>query len=186
MEQSSHLRDLIAALVDGELSHSERERALTHLAGCATCRAEVAAHRAMKDRLASLAAPPASAGLLAELRRMAEPGEPLPPVRRDTVDTPRPPTVPVGRRPSDRGASRPAGRRTAGRRVRTALTSGTVAVAATLVTAFAVGGEPEPAHQPVAPDVDSYMVEHAKTSREVPFANLPTDAIDISFRRANR
>lgn len=182
----SHLRDLIAALVDGELSHSERERALTHLAGCATCRAEVAAHRALKDRVASLAAPPAPAGLLAELHRMAEPGEPLPLIRRETVETTRPPTVPVGRRPTDRGTTRPAGRRSRGRRVRTALTSGTVAVAATIVTAFAVGGEPSPMDQPVAPDVESYMVEHARTSRVVPFAELQADAIDISFPRGDR
>lgn len=182
----SHLRDLIAALVDGELSHAERERALTHLAGCTTCRAEVAAHRALKDRLAQLSAPPAPAGLLAELRRMAEPGEPLPRVRRETVETTRPPTVPVGRRPTDRGAARPAGRRSTGRRVRTVLTSGSVVVAATLATAFAVGGEPSAADQPVAPDVERYVVEHARTSRAVPFAEVPTGAIDVTFRRGDR
>jgi len=182
----SHLRDLIAALVDGELSHNERERALTHLAGCTACRAEVAAHRAVKDRLANLAATPAPAGLLAQLNRMAEPGEPLPLTRRDTVEATRPPTVPVGRRPTDRGATRPAGRRSRGRRVRALLTSGTVVVAATLVTAFAVGGEPGRSDQPVAPDVDGYMVEHARTSRVVPFAELPTDAIGVSFQRGDR
>lgn len=181
----SHLRDLVAALVDGELSHSERERALTHLAGCSACRAEVAGHRALKERLASLAAPPVPAGLLAELHRMAEPGEPLPLTRRGTGETTRPPTVPVGRRPAGRGASRPAGR-SRGRRVRAALTSGTLAVAATLVTAFVVGGEPGSPDQPVAPDVDSYVVEHARTSRVVPFAEIPADAVGVSFQRGDR
>jgi len=181
----SHLRDLIAALVDGELSHSDRERALAHLANCGTCRAEVAGHRAMKERLAGLAAPPAPAGLLAELHRMAEPGEPLPLTRRGTSETTRPPTVPVGRRPSDRGTARPAGR-SRGRRVRSALATGTLAVAATLVTAFAVGGEPSSPDQPVAPDVDSYVVEHARTSRVVPFAELPADAVGVSFQRGDR
>jgi len=182
----SHLRDLIAALVDGELSHAERERALTHLAGCTVCRAEVAAHRALKDRLADLATPPAPSGLLTELQRLAEPGEPLPPARRAPVEVTRPPTVSVGRRPGERGSTRPSRRSTRGRRVRTALTSGTVAVAATLLTAFAVGGEPDPVDPAVAPDVDSYVVEHARTSRAVPFAELPADAIDVSFRRGDR
>jgi anti-sigma factor RsiW len=178
----SHLRDVIAALVDGELSHGERERALTHLAGCATCRAEVAAHRAVKERLARLSSPPAPAGLLAELHRMAEPGEPLPLTRRDT-ETTRPPTVPVGRRPNDRGTTRPAGRRSRARRLRAVLGSGTVVVAATLVTAFAVGAPTDSPEDAVAPDVDSYMVEHARTSSVVPFAELPTDAIGVTFRR---
>lgn len=180
----SHLRDLIAALVDGELSHSDRERALAHLANCGTCRAEVAAHRAIKERLADLVTPPVPAGLLAELHRMAEPGEPLPLTRRGTGEATRPPTVPVGRRPSDRGTSRPAGRR--GRRVRSALTTGTLVVAATLVTAFAVGGEPGSPVQPVAPDIDSYVVEHARTSRVVPFADIPADAVGVSFQRGDR
>lgn len=179
----SHLRNLVAALVDGELSHRERDRALTHLAGCAACRAEVAAHRAIKERVASMAAPAASAGLLAELRRMAEPGEPLAHARRDS-NTTRPPTVPVGRRPTDRGAARPAGRRSRGR-VRTVLAGTTLAVAATLVTAFAVGGNPDAPGRPVVPDVDSYVVEHARTSRVVPFAEIPADVVDVSFRRGD-
>lgn len=181
----SHLRDLIAALVDGELSHSDRERALAHLANCGTCRAEVAAHRAIKERLADLVTPPVPAGLLTELHRMAEPGEPLPLTRRGTGEATRPPTVPVGRRPSDRGTSRPAGR-SRGRRVRSALTTGALVVAATLVTAFAVGGEPGSPVQPVAPDIDSYVVEHARTSRVVPFADIPADAVGVSFQRGDR
>lgn len=181
----SHLRDVIAALVDGELSHSERERALTHLAGCAPCRAEVAAHRVVKERLAALATPPAPAGLLAELHRMAEPGEPLPLTRRDT-ETTRPPTVPVGRRPAERGATRPAGRRSRGRRVQAAVSGGAAVVAATLVTAFVVGGPAGSPDRPVVPDSDGYLVEHARTSIVVPFAELPTDAIGVSFRRGDR
>jgi anti-sigma factor RsiW len=180
----SHLRDVIAALVDGELSHSERERALTHLAGCATCRAEVAGHRALTERLGRLETPPAPAGLLADLIRMAEPGEPLPPTRRDG-ETTRPPTVSVGRRPGDRGSTRPAGRRSRSR-VRAVIGSGTIVVAATLLTAFAVGGTPATPEEAVAPDVDSYMVEHARTSSVVPFAELPTDAIGVTFRRGKR
>jgi hypothetical protein len=66
------------------------------------------------------------------------------------------------------------------------LGSGGILVAATLVTAFAVGGEPGSGDRPVAPDVESYLVEHARTSQVVPFAELPTDAIDVTFRRSDR
>ena len=42
------LGELLTALVDGALSHAERERALAHLTGCAGCREEVEAQRALK------------------------------------------------------------------------------------------------------------------------------------------
>lgn len=50
-----HLGDLAAALVDGELGHDARDRALAHLAGCDECRAEVAGQRRLKARIARLA-----------------------------------------------------------------------------------------------------------------------------------
>lgn len=54
----SCLGERLTALVDGELDHDERDRALAHLAGCAECRAEADTLRRLKDRLRSLAAPP--------------------------------------------------------------------------------------------------------------------------------
>ena len=33
----THLGDRIAALADGELGHTERDRALAHVAGCPSC-----------------------------------------------------------------------------------------------------------------------------------------------------
>ncbi|MFC5185402.1 anti-sigma factor family protein [Actinomadura harenae] len=54
----SCLGERLTALVDGELGHEERERALRHLAGCAPCRVEADALRRLKARLRGLATPP--------------------------------------------------------------------------------------------------------------------------------
>jgi anti-sigma factor RsiW len=51
----SHLGDLLSALVDGELSATELDRANAHLAGCGACRVEVRALRRLKHELRSLA-----------------------------------------------------------------------------------------------------------------------------------
>ena len=53
----SHLGDLLSALVDGELSGGELDRANAHLAACGACRVEANALRRLKDDLRSLAAP---------------------------------------------------------------------------------------------------------------------------------
>ncbi|MBL7501381.1 zf-HC2 domain-containing protein [Frankia sp. CNm7] len=54
---TSHLGDRLCPLVDGQLRHDERDHALAHLAHCASCRAEVAEYRRMKQRLAGLREP---------------------------------------------------------------------------------------------------------------------------------
>ena len=72
----SHLGDRLSALVDGELSHDERDRLLAHLAGCQDCRAEAAALRALKRRVGALGDAVMDARLLARLVELAEPGEP--------------------------------------------------------------------------------------------------------------
>src|SRR6266576_773112 len=53
----THLGEQVSALVDGELDHDARDRALAHLTGCAECRAEVDAERRAKARLGQLADP---------------------------------------------------------------------------------------------------------------------------------
>ncbi|MGH8894941.1 MAG: zf-HC2 domain-containing protein, partial [Actinomycetes bacterium] len=47
----THLGDRIAALVDGELDHRARDRALAHVAHCADCRAALDDQRTVKDLL---------------------------------------------------------------------------------------------------------------------------------------
>jgi hypothetical protein len=62
-----HLGPRLAALVDGELSHDDRDRALAHIAGCAQCRSLVESERALKGQLGAMAMPEPSARLMAAL-----------------------------------------------------------------------------------------------------------------------
>lgn len=55
----SHLREQISALIDGELTGAELDRANAHLAACVRCRDEAAALRQLKRELRSLASVPA-------------------------------------------------------------------------------------------------------------------------------
>ncbi|TGJ94654.1 anti-sigma factor, partial [Actinotalea fermentans ATCC 43279 = JCM 9966 = DSM 3133] len=47
----THLGTLVSALADDQLSPATRERALTHVAGCDQCAAELAVARAVRKRL---------------------------------------------------------------------------------------------------------------------------------------
>ncbi|TDD59276.1 zf-HC2 domain-containing protein, partial [Actinomadura darangshiensis] len=58
----SCLGERLTALVDGELGHEERERALAHLAGCGRCRNEADQMRRLKGRLRGLSELPATDG----------------------------------------------------------------------------------------------------------------------------
>ncbi|GAA3230848.1 zf-HC2 domain-containing protein [Actinocorallia longicatena] len=70
------LGERLTALIDGELDHDARDKALAHLACCDTCRAEAASLRALKRRLNCLGGPAASTDLLIRLYAMgnATPG----------------------------------------------------------------------------------------------------------------
>lgn len=72
-----HLGDRLAALIDGELGHDARERVLSHLATCRSCKAEADAQRRVKNVFADTAPPPPSDGLLARLQGLPAggPGE---------------------------------------------------------------------------------------------------------------
>jgi hypothetical protein len=138
----SCLGERLTALVDGELGHEERDRALAHLALCTRCRSEADSLRRLKGRLRGLGDLPAADGaddlpspdFMARLRGLGEPGAPpaappvppaAQPVRRQPVPaTPpaQPRRVPAGMpmaglsRPRDnRPAGRAAASRTAGR-----------------------------------------------------------------------
>ena len=74
----SCLGDRLTALVDGELDHAGRDRALSHLAGCDGCRAEAEALRRLKRRLTSLRDHSAGDGLLGLLYGMGD-TPPVPP-----------------------------------------------------------------------------------------------------------
>lgn len=159
----SHLGERVSALVDGELNHHERDRALSHLTFCAACRAEVDAMRALKNRLRSLDGPVMSADLTMSLLRMSEPGGPVPPRER-----PFPPSrtfggapipsmhsvAPLDNRPRSRGPRR-------ARRVGY-VAVGVASAAVALGTLFVVGGaDPNPR---VVPPVDMFANQHRNTA----------------------
>jgi anti-sigma factor RsiW len=171
----SHLGERLTALVDGELGHDERDRALAHLAACDLCRAEADALRALKRRLRAMGDAVPAERLLARLQAMGEPGDPLPPaVRRLPGESRGPSAGRPATRPRD---TRPAGRaRRAAARRRLPRGRYLLAGAATLAVlgigsaAFAAGSDPRSLPR-VAPSVEQFAVEHALTSGDVPLTD---------------
>jgi anti-sigma factor RsiW len=156
----SHLGELVSALVDGELGHRERERALAHLTFCADCRREVEATRALKSRLRSLESPAVPADLTMALLRMAEPGGPLPP--RVRPFEPRGGlgygTAPLDNRPR-RGGAASSGPGRPGRSRRMGYVAvGVASAAMALGTLFMLSGPDT--RQPVAPPVEMFANQH--------------------------
>ena len=152
------LGEVVAALVDGELDHAARERAQRHLAHCASCRAEVDAHRSLKARLSRLtvATPDPQTAFTDRLLALKAPG---------TDRVPGGPARPVTLRSAPRpGGARPAGRGRALRR-RTALVSG---VAALGLAVLALGSPQTAATTPVDPATERFVVQHVDTTRGAP------------------
>jgi len=111
----SHLKDQLSALIDGELSGSELDRAHAHLAACAQCRAEAAALRDLKRELRHLAVEQPSDELARRLLAMATPDDAAPPRRAaSAVPSPRAPLRIAPDRPGNyhqHSAKRPVGSR---------------------------------------------------------------------------
>ncbi len=149
----SHLGRHLSALVDGELSPAERDRAHAHLAGCEQCRAEANALRELKKRMRGLPDAPAGDALIRRLMFIGEPGGPVPP-RGHRGPFPRP--VSLGGRPRHRG--------------RYVALGAACIVAGVSVTAFSLGGSPPVPGPRVTPPVEMYSVEHAMTTGEIPFS----------------
>lgn len=163
----SHLGDEIAALVDGELSHDARDRALAHLTECAACRSAVDAQRRAKASLRDLAAGDVPPALEQRLRNLPA-SLSAPPASRPGRQRQRVRTQPGKPRPGN-----------ARRGSRARLVSGAV-VLGVLVVAFVAGGGP-PAERNVRPQVDRFGVEHAAVTPEVPLTDQGSPAVDVSF-----
>jgi len=73
----AHLGADVAAFVDGQLSESAMDAALTHLESCDECRKAVRQQRLLKSRMSTVASPEPPPGLLASLANLAS----APPVR---------------------------------------------------------------------------------------------------------
>jgi anti-sigma factor RsiW len=200
----SCLGERLTALVDGELGHEERERALAHLAGCTRCRDEADQIRKLKGRLRGLSGLPAPDGVddlptgdfLSRLRSLpgslpgAEPDVPAEPpsaassaVPAPQLVRPRSSTRPA--RPSRAGRprdNRPAARTAATAAVRTQprrryLVVGAATLFLGLGTAsYAAGGRQDA--PTVTPAFDRFAVEHALTSGDAPMTDPLTDPVN--------
>ncbi|MGH3257942.1 MAG: anti-sigma factor family protein [Streptosporangiaceae bacterium] len=175
----SHLGDRLSALVDGELTGAECDRASAHLAGCAQCRAEAAQLRVLKQKLRSLVdGAPAEAAMTRRLISMTGPGGPLPPRRRLLR------VVPGGRQETGRrfrASARPGARRA--RPARRYVFLGTVSLVVGLGTAaFTAGGGGQAAPGPkITPPVELYSVQHAIITGEVPFSGPSSRSASHAF-----
>ncbi|QVQ54048.1 zf-HC2 domain-containing protein [Spiractinospora alimapuensis] len=97
----SHLGERISAFVDGELAASDRDRVLSHLASCESCRFEAEMLRRLKRRLCHLDTPGPSTDLVGRLSSLTGTGA-------SDDDSPPPPSDSFGSRPPI-GSSRPLG-----------------------------------------------------------------------------
>ena len=142
----SHLGQRISALIDGELSDSERDRVLTHIAGCDACRQEAVALRALKQRMHSLGEAMVDAALTGRLMAMAMPPDGRP-------WTTRPPWRPRALFPAAR-----------------MLAAGILAsaVAGVGAAAFFAGGEQQASGPRVTPAVGTFLVQHAIVTGDLP------------------
>jgi anti-sigma factor RsiW len=148
----SHLGERLSALIDGELSHDQRDRVLAHLAKCEPCRREAAALRLLKRRMRTLGEATAGTGLTDRLMAMAgPPGGGLPR------------SLPARGEPGSESTTRFP--------VRSLALGALVFLALGLpAAAFVAGGtraEPGPS---VTPAIEMYATQHAITTGAMPAA----------------
>jgi len=178
----THLGDGLAALADGELDQPDRDRALSHIAHCGRCRAELATQRSVKALLGGATAPGPAPHLADALLTIAGPGIPRPPRTRTAPAGPVVPDLPPpGRGP--RGARTDSRRPGAARRARRAgvLTAGALSVTGfVLATAFVAGGSAAPGGGPVVPPVAELSVEHSRTTGGLTVGD-PTSGLMTTF-----
>jgi hypothetical protein len=149
----SHLGQRLSALIDGELTHQQRERVLAHLAHCQPCRGEAAALRALKQRMHALGAATADTALTDRLMAVAGVAGPAPWGRR--LSRPSPRTGP--------GAPR---RRWPVRSL--AVASLALAGLGVPAAAFLAGGGQQDPGPSVTPAIDVFMVQHELSGGNVP------------------
>ena len=142
------LGDLTAALVDCELGHDDRDRALAHITRCDPCRAEVDAQRRLKALLANQPDPQLSFTMTVRLLDVA----------RDAAGPNHADVVRVRRRVL---VAPPARARSLRNRAATYSALGVALVAG----AVAVGGESDAPK--VRPPVTAYVEEHSATTDQL-------------------
>lgn len=179
-----HLGDLLSALVDGELSGAELDRANAHVAACGACRVEAHALRRLKHQLRALAEVSDSDDFTRRLLAMSDadgqPGQEVTaatvPVRQLGRARARRRRVAAGRRAmADPYSAQPSRRLVRRRRGRYMLWSTVSVVVVGLGTAaFGMGGNSGSTGPQITPQLEVFDVQHAITSGDVPFEN-PAD-----------
>jgi anti-sigma factor RsiW len=151
-----HLGERLSALIDGELSHAQRERVLAHLARCESCRREAGVLRLLKRRMHALGDSDPATGQ---------------PAGGDALTWRLLALVPAaGKGPGPQRPlrwARPAGpaRRRTRWLVTAALAGGGLGLS---VAAFLAGGDRPPAGPKIVPAVDVFMEQHAITTGQLP------------------
>ena len=175
----THLGEQISALIDGELTGAELDRANAHLAACVRCRAEAAEMRQLKGALRALFEVDRNDELTRRLLDKAGPGGPVPSrqdrreqYRRDRGKGPRD-KRPRGRGGPGGGDGRDAVRSRARYAVWSAVSLFVVGVGAAAFSMGGGGGAPAPK---ITPQLEMYSVEHAIVSGTVPDPEQTTPA----------
>ncbi|WP_203590007.1 zf-HC2 domain-containing protein [Streptomyces sp. SID13031] len=170
--------DKLSAVVDGELDHDSRDKVLSHLVGCDTCRSEVDAQRRLKARLAATAAPEPSLDLMQRLMGVSsfsqEPREEIRPVLTPAAAftlSPQRSAFPAARNDTTRPGTRTATR--SRRRAGVLGAAGSAAAMASLLGTAFVLGDPARSEQPpsLQPPVTSFSLDHAGVTAGAPFAD---------------
>jgi len=169
----THLGEQISALIDGELTGAELDRANAHLAACQRCRAEAAEMRQLKRALRTLFEVDVDDRLTSRLLDKAGPGGPVPSrqdrreqYRRDRGKGPRD-KRPRGRDDVDSARSR------ARYVVWSAVSLFVVGIGA---AAFSMGGGSAAPAPKITPQLEMFSVEHAIVSGTVPDPEQTTPA----------
>lgn len=178
----NHLGEQISALIDGELTGADLDRASAHLAACASCRAEAAELRQLKRDLRALFEVDGDDALTRRLLAMAGPGGPVPSrrfrreqYRRERARDDRHTRPPRGQE-RDRGTARRRGRYV----LWTAISAVVVGVGA---AAFTMGGGSTASPGPkvtVTPQLEMFSLEHAIVSGDVPFPDPSQSGTDAT------
>ena len=184
----NHLGDLLSALVDGELSGAELDRANAHVAACGACRVEANALRRLKHELRSLAEVNDSGDITRRLLALSGPdgqpgpGGPAAPVRARQLGREsgqrRRVRAAADRSMADPYSALPSGRLTSRRRGRYVLWSTLSLVVGIGTAAFGMGGSAASPGPQITPQLGAYDIQHAITSGDVPF----DDPADVSAR----
>jgi anti-sigma factor RsiW len=153
----SHLGDNLSALVDGELTGADLDRANAHLASCERCQGDAAALRTLKTQLRGLTAGAGHDDLTLRLLAMED-------------------------RPTDAGDAggmdyaHEIGLRAASLRRYIVWSALSLAVVGAVgAAAFSLGGGPSGSGGPnVVPQVQMFSVQHASITGDVPFPEPST------------